>query len=42
MSFVLIAFDEQTEELCLKDALQNAVVLLLMDDEEIVLQSADK
>lgn len=40
LSFVLKAFHQQTEELGFKDTLENAVVLFLVDDEEVVLQSA--
>lgn len=41
LSFLLITLHQQTEELCFKDALENAVVLHLVDDKEVVLQSAD-
>lgn len=40
--FLLVPLHQQTEELRLEDALQDAVVLFLMDDDEVVLQSTGR
>lgn len=37
---LLVTFEQQTEELRLKDALEDAVILLLVDYEQVVLQGA--
>lgn len=42
LGFLLEALDQQTQELGFEDALKNAVVLLLVDDEDVVLQGADR
>lgn len=42
LGFVLVAFDQQTQELGFEDALEDAVVLFFVDDEDVVLQSAER
>lgn len=42
LGFLLETLDQQTQELGFEDALKNAVVLLLVDDEDVVLQGADR
>lgn len=40
LGLLLVPFDQQTQELGFEDALKDAVILLLVDDEDVVLQSA--
>lgn len=41
LGHILVAFREQTEELCLKVGLQQTVVLGLVQDEEIILSCTE-